>query len=59
MALFRCPTCGQQFDSGDTTAMPFCSQRCRVIDLGLWLDERQGLPVDPDLEDDEDGLEVG
>jgi endogenous inhibitor of DNA gyrase (YacG/DUF329 family) len=35
--------------------MPFCSERCRMIDLGLWLDERQGLPADRDPEDDEDG----
>jgi uncharacterized protein len=27
--------------------MPFCSQRCRMIDLGRWLDEKQGLPIEP------------
>jgi len=58
MARFRCPTCDRKFDSDDTPAMPFCSQRCRVIDLGLWLDEQQGLPVDRDPEDDEDELEI-
>jgi len=34
--------------------MPFCSDRCRLIDLGRWLDEKQGLPIeraeDPDGE---------
>ncbi len=24
--------------------MPFCSERCRLTDLGRWLDERYGLP---------------
>jgi hypothetical protein len=24
--------------------MPFCSPRCRTIDLGRWLDEKYGLP---------------
>ncbi len=53
MALLRCPICGQSFDSEKTTAMPFCSERCRLIDLGKWLDEKYGLPVvDPDEDPD-------
>ena len=24
------------------------AQRCRLVDLGRWLDEQQGLPVDSD-----------
>lgn len=59
MALFRCPTCGRKFHADDTTAMPFCSQRCRTIDLALWLDEQQSLPVDPEPEDDEYGEQAG
>lgn len=31
--------------------MPFCSRRCRMIDLGRWLDEAYGLPYDPPEED--------
>ena len=27
--------------------MPFCSERCRLIDLGRWLDEEIGVPVEP------------
>jgi endogenous inhibitor of DNA gyrase (YacG/DUF329 family) len=41
------------FDSEQTAAMPFCSERCRLIDLGRWLEEKQGLPVEPELEDEE------
>jgi endogenous inhibitor of DNA gyrase (YacG/DUF329 family) len=33
--------------------LPFCSDRCRQIDLGRWLDERHGLPVE--LEDESAG----
>lgn len=33
--------------------MPFCCERCRMIDLGRWLDEKQGLPVGPTEEEDE------
>ncbi len=27
--------------------MPFCSDRCRNIDLGRWLDEGIGIEVEP------------
>ena len=28
--------------------MPFCSERCRLVDLGRWLDERHGMPIEPE-----------
>ena len=31
----RCPTCGQNVAAGDAN-FPFCSDHCRVIDLGKW-----------------------
>ncbi len=46
MATLRCPTCGHPFESDYTPAMPFCSERCRQIDLGQWLDEEHAMPVD-------------
>lgn len=49
----QCPTCKNEFDPALTAAMPFCSERCRSIDLGRWLDERNSLPHVPDPEDDE------
>ena len=33
--------------------MPFCSERCRTIDLGRWLGEVYSMPVVPDPEADE------
>jgi len=36
----RCSICGRAFDPAETVAMPFCSDRCRAIDLGRWFDER-------------------
>lgn len=59
MAILTCPICERPFDSRDTTAMPFCSERCRLIDLGRWLDERYGLPIEREaVESKEDGDEV-
>ena len=46
--LLRCPTCGQLFDRQHSRAMPFCSSRCRQIDLGRWLNEEIGLPIEPE-----------
>lgn len=49
----KCPTCHRAFDPVASTAMPFCTPRCRQIDLGRWLGEEYGLPVVPNPEDDE------
>lgn len=49
----RCPTCENDFEKEASTALPFCSERCRLIDLGRWLDEEHGLPHVPDPEADE------
>jgi uncharacterized protein len=54
MALISCPICKQAFDPEKSPAMPFCSERCRRIDLGRWLDERHSLPVER-FEDESDG----
>ncbi|MEO1614609.1 MAG: DNA gyrase inhibitor YacG [Planctomycetota bacterium] len=44
----KCPTCGKRFIMDETDAPPFCCQRCKLIDLGRWLDEEIGIPEDPD-----------
>jgi len=31
----RCRTCGEPFDAENPHA-PFCSERCRLADLGKW-----------------------
>jgi endogenous inhibitor of DNA gyrase (YacG/DUF329 family) len=35
----RCPQCRRGVEIG-APAFPFCSDRCRLLDLGNWLDER-------------------
>ncbi len=53
--LHRCPTCDRMFDPTGVKALPFCSPRCRLIDLGRWYGEKIGIPVQPSLpEDDEE-----
>ncbi len=42
-----CPTCGRAvFWSDDSPWRPFCSKRCKLIDLGEWLDEGHRIPGD-------------
>ena len=55
-ASIRCPICRKTFDPSASEAMPFCSERCRQIDLGRWLREVYSVPVvrNPE-EDDETG----
>jgi len=35
----RCPICKKEVPI-DGPEMPFCSKRCRLLDLGNWVDER-------------------
>lgn len=50
MAPVRCPICDRPFEAEQSPAMPFCSDRCRLIDLEHWLDERYGLACEPEDE---------
>jgi endogenous inhibitor of DNA gyrase (YacG/DUF329 family) len=42
----RCPICKRKIESGSKFA-PFCSERCKLIDLGRWLGEGYRIPGDP------------
>jgi len=50
----RCPVCDADVKLDATPTVPFCSERCRLIDLGRWLDEAYSLPEQKQSEDDED-----
>ncbi len=47
MAPLACPICGRPFEPRQTPAMPFCSERCRQVDLGRWLGEEYSIPDEP------------
>jgi len=44
MATIRCPICRKTVPFNDPN-MPFCSDRCRVIDLGNWASEVYSIPA--------------
>lgn len=62
MPTLKCPICRKAVEFG-SPLMPFCSERCKLIDLGMWSDEeyRISTPADkvelltakPEAEDEE------
>ncbi len=37
--FIKCPQCGETFDIDlPSKTKPFCSERCKLIDLGAWAD---------------------
>ncbi|MDQ8935256.1 DNA gyrase inhibitor YacG [Acinetobacter rudis] len=51
---FPCPRCGQNSTWEDNDFRPFCSDRCKLIDLGAWANEDYKLPTEdaPQAEQD-------
>ncbi|TBU90671.1 DNA gyrase inhibitor YacG [Stutzerimonas kirkiae] len=48
----QCPTCGMAVEwSSSSPYRPFCSERCKLIDLGAWASEKHAIPGN-ELEDD-------
>jgi len=43
----RCPTCRRETPWEGNPHRPFCSDRCRVLDLAAWADERYRFPGEP------------
>ncbi|MDP9064314.1 MAG: DNA gyrase inhibitor YacG [Pseudomonadota bacterium] len=43
----KCPTCKRAVEwSAESAYRPFCSERCRLIDLGAWLSEAHKIADD-------------
>lgn len=37
---YECPICRKPVDSASHAEFPFCSERCRLLDLGNWASEK-------------------
>lgn len=44
MRVVACPQCGTEVEWAGNPYRPFCSERCRLVDLGAWLDEQYRIP---------------
>jgi endogenous inhibitor of DNA gyrase (YacG/DUF329 family) len=53
----RCPICREPVTWEGNPSRPFCSERCRLVDLGAWMAERYRVPGPPsdDARDPDDG----
>jgi hypothetical protein len=51
----RCPACGKPAAWEDNPSRPFCSERCRLLDLSKWAEGSYAIPADsvPDKDEDE------
>lgn len=53
----RCPQCGgDSLWSPDNPWRPFCSERCKQIDLGAWASDAYRIPVQETNDGDVDGI---
>jgi len=48
--IVKCPTCSKQVSWEGNPYRPFCSERCKLIDLNKWLNGEYTIPV---MEDDD------
>lgn len=48
----NCPTCQTIVEWGEQSPYrPFCSNRCRLIDLGAWADESHKIAGEPAIDE--------
>ena len=58
--MLTCPICKKSVaPRAENQAFPFCSERCRLVDLGTWLGEGYRVPGKAEEEEDALGLPDG
>jgi endogenous inhibitor of DNA gyrase (YacG/DUF329 family) len=55
----KCPHCGKKvvWDTANKWR-PFCSERCKLVDLGAWIAEEHAIPGEP-VQGDPDATDSG
>jgi len=58
----KCPTCEKPIQWQNNPYRPFCSERCKLIDLGAWVNEEYTVPGQevriPDESEESSGTEA-
>ena len=44
MKKVKCPTCEKSFEYYSSDFRPFCSGKCKNVDLNMWFDEEYKVP---------------
>jgi endogenous inhibitor of DNA gyrase (YacG/DUF329 family) len=48
VTVVNCPTCSAKVEwKEENKYRPFCSDRCKQIDLGAWAEEKYAIPAAP------------
>jgi endogenous inhibitor of DNA gyrase (YacG/DUF329 family) len=55
----RCPRCGSFIRWEGNPYRPFCSERCKLIDLGMWVDEHYRIDGEKAGDDQKEGRGEG
>ena len=56
MPNVKCPQCGKETEFTGNEFRPFCSERCKLLDFGAWVDGEYAVPVESmEFDDDEIG----
>jgi endogenous inhibitor of DNA gyrase (YacG/DUF329 family) len=59
MTTVKCPTCRKQVAwSAENRYRPFCSERCKQIDLGAWAAEKYTITSDTQDGDSDESEEA-
>lgn len=60
----KCPACHKLFDKAmtdkarDSNSFPFCSAKCKLIDLGAWFDSEYKIFSELQLQDGDEPLNI-
>ncbi len=52
--MIRCPICLKMATWEENRWRPFCSERCKMVDLGNWASDAYRIPGKPENSDDDD-----
>jgi uncharacterized protein len=48
----KCPRCGKKIESSGNQFRPFCSDRCKLLDLGDWISGGYKIPGNSAVDED-------
>lgn len=51
--VLRCPICKKETELSNNPNRPFCSERCKLVDLGAWSSGDYRIPCNELTEEEE------
>jgi endogenous inhibitor of DNA gyrase (YacG/DUF329 family) len=57
ITTIKCPHCKKETELSGNPFRPFCSERCKMIDLGAWATDQYRIPGEKAPQKDEESEE--